>query len=72
MPPNPRAIQWAQLFALPDQPALPLQARLRASVVQAILEEHLAPGAPLPSSRELAALLGLSRLSAWWLALGCR
>ena len=48
MPPNPRAIQWAQLFALPDQPALPLQARLRASVVQAILEEHLAPGGPLP------------------------
>jgi GntR family transcriptional regulator/MocR family aminotransferase len=61
MPPNPRATQWAQLFALPDQPALPLQARLRAAVVQAILEEHLSPGAPLPSSRELAALLGLSR-----------
>ncbi|MDH6166946.1 GntR family transcriptional regulator/MocR family aminotransferase [Variovorax boronicumulans] len=61
MPPNPRSTQWAQLFALPDQPALPLQARLRTAVVQAILEEHLAPGAPLPSSRELAALLGLSR-----------
>ncbi len=58
---NPRSIQWAQLFALPDQPALPLQGRLRAAVVQAILEERLGPGAQLPSSRELAALLGLSR-----------
>src|SRR5215207_4714982 len=58
---NSRAIQWAQLFALPDQPGLPLQGRLRAAVVQAILEDRLSPVAPLPSSRELAALLGLSR-----------
>ncbi|MGQ2998302.1 PLP-dependent aminotransferase family protein [Variovorax sp.] len=58
---HPRATQWAQLFALPDQPALPLQARLRAAVVQAILEDHLSAGASLPSSRELAVLLGLSR-----------
>ncbi|WP_219216750.1 MocR-like pyridoxine biosynthesis transcription factor PdxR [Variovorax boronicumulans] len=56
-----RSTQWAQLFALPDQPALPLQGRLRAAVVRAILEGRLGPGAPLPSSRELAALLGLSR-----------
>lgn len=56
-----RSIQWAQLFALLDQPALPLQGRLRAAVVQAILEERLGAGAPLPSSRELAAALGLSR-----------
>lgn len=54
-------IQWAQLFALPEQPALPLQGRLRLAVVQAILEGRLSSGAPLPSSRELAALLGLSR-----------
>ena len=58
---NPRAIQWATLFALPDQPALPLQARLRLAVVQAILDGRLSSGAALPSSRELAALLGLSR-----------
>ena len=58
---NPRSIQWAQLFTLPEQPALPLQGRLRLAVVQAILEGHLSPGAALPSSRELAALLGLSR-----------
>ncbi|MBU2409670.1 MAG: PLP-dependent aminotransferase family protein, partial [Gammaproteobacteria bacterium] len=58
---HPRSVQWAQLFALPDQPALPLQGRLRAAVVQAILENRLGPGASLPSSRELANLLGLSR-----------
>ncbi len=58
---NPRAIQWAQLFALPEQSALPLQARLRFAIVQAILDGRLSPGASLPSSRELSALLSLSR-----------
>jgi GntR family transcriptional regulator/MocR family aminotransferase len=59
---NPRSsIQWATLFQLPDQPALPLQGRLRLAVVQAILDERLGTGAALPSSRELASLLGLSR-----------
>jgi GntR family transcriptional regulator/MocR family aminotransferase len=58
---NPRAIQWAQLFALPEQPALTLQGRLRLAVVQAVLQGHLKPGAALPSSRELAAVIGLSR-----------
>jgi GntR family transcriptional regulator/MocR family aminotransferase len=55
------ATQWATLFELPDQPALPLQGRLRLAVVRSILEGRLGVGAPLPSSRELAALLGLSR-----------
>jgi GntR family transcriptional regulator/MocR family aminotransferase len=59
--PNPRAIQWAQLFELPDTPNLPLQARLRQAVVQAILDGRLSAGAALPSSRELAQLLSLSR-----------
>jgi len=59
---NPRSsIQWAMLLALPERPGLPLQGRLRLSVVQAILDDRLGPGAPLPSSRELAVLLGLSR-----------
>jgi GntR family transcriptional regulator/MocR family aminotransferase len=53
--------QWAQLFALPEHPALPLQGRLRLAVVQAILDGRLPAGAPLPSSRELAHLLGISR-----------
>ena len=59
--PNPRSIQWAQLFELPAQPALPLQGRLRLAIVQAVLDGRLPAGAPLPSSRELARLLGLSR-----------
>lgn len=54
-------IQWATLFELPEQTALPLQGRLRLAVVQAILDGRLSVGAALPSSRELAALLGLSR-----------
>src|SRR5450756_2452608 len=56
-----KGTQWASLFELPDQPALPLQRRLRLAVVQAILDRRLPLGAPLPSSRELAKLLGLSR-----------
>jgi GntR family transcriptional regulator/MocR family aminotransferase len=59
--PNPRSTQWAQLFELPVQPALPLQGRLRLAIVQAVLDGRLPAGAPLPSSRELARLLGLSR-----------
>ena len=58
---TPRAIQWARLFELPDTPNLPLQARLRQAVVQAILDGRLSSGAALPSSRELAQLLSLSR-----------
>ena len=52
---------WARLFQLPDQPGLPIQVRLRAVVVQAILDGRLGPGTPLPSSRDLAQALGLSR-----------
>lgn len=56
-----RSIQWERLFALPDHPALPLQGRLRLAIVQAILQDRLDPGAALPSSRELAGIMGLSR-----------
>ena len=59
--PGPESIQWARLFELPAPSALPLQARLRLAVVQAILDGRLAAGAALPSSRELAAVLGISR-----------
>ena len=58
---TPRTIQWAQLFELPEHSGLTLQGRLRLAIVQAILEGRLGQGAPLPSSRELALLLGLSR-----------
>lgn len=56
-----RDVLWLQLFELPDQPALPLQARLRAAVVREIQAGRLAGGTALPSSRDLARLLGISR-----------
>ena len=57
----PHAIQWERLFDLAEQPGLPLQARLRLAVVQAVLDGRLDAGAAMPSSRELAALLRVSR-----------
>ena len=58
---NTRDALWLQLFELPEQPGLPLQARLRAAVVREIQAGRLAPGTALPSSRDLARLLGLGR-----------
>lgn len=52
---------WSRLFDLPRDSALPLQLQLRSVVVQAILGGRLAPGAALPSSRDLAQMLSLSR-----------
>lgn len=40
---------------------MPLQQRLRLAAVEAILDGRLPPGATLPSTRELAKALGLSR-----------
>lgn len=56
-----REVLWSELFALPEQPGLGLQARLRVAVVREILAGRLSEGTPLPSSRDLARLLGLSR-----------
>lgn len=53
--------QWALLFELNERPGMPLQARLRLAIVEAVLAGRLAPKAALPSSRELARVLGLSR-----------
>ena len=58
---NSRAAQWASLFELPEHSALPLQGRVRLAIVQAVLDGRLGAGTALPSSRELASLLGLSR-----------
>jgi GntR family transcriptional regulator/MocR family aminotransferase len=52
---------WAQLFELPRGSGLPLQVQLRSVIVRAISERHLAAGAALPSSRDLARALRLSR-----------
>ncbi len=57
----PQTVQWARLFDLSQQPTLPLQARLRGAIVRAVLDGRLDGGAGLPSSRELAAALGVSR-----------
>jgi GntR family transcriptional regulator/MocR family aminotransferase len=54
-------VQWERLFVLQDKPAMSLQQRLRQAVVEAILGGRLPPGATLPSSRELAKALGMSR-----------
>jgi GntR family transcriptional regulator / MocR family aminotransferase len=59
---NPtQAIQWERLFGLATASDLPLQAQLRQVIVSAIMEGTLKPGAPMPSSRELAARLSISR-----------
>ncbi len=58
---NIRDTLWAHLFDLPKDSTLPLQLQLRSVVVQAILGGRLAPGAALPSSRDLACMLALSR-----------
>jgi GntR family transcriptional regulator / MocR family aminotransferase len=58
---NAKQTLWKQLFELPDEPALPLQARLRTAVVREILNGRLTEGTALPSSRDLAQLIGLSR-----------
>lgn len=58
---DPNRPLWARLFRLPEQPGLPIQVRLRAVIVQAILDGRLGAGTPLPSSRDLAQALSLSR-----------
>lgn len=58
---NAKDAMWRQLFELADEASLPLQARLRAAILREIQAGRLAPGTALPSSRELALLLGLSR-----------
>jgi GntR family transcriptional regulator/MocR family aminotransferase len=58
---NNPGIQWARLFELSGDASLPLQTRLRLCLVQRILDGQLPAAAAMPSSRELARLLGLSR-----------
>ena len=54
-------ILWRQLLTLSRRPDLTLQAQLRGAIAQAVLDRRLPPGAPLPSSRRLAEILGISR-----------
>ncbi|MGI9318363.1 MAG: PLP-dependent aminotransferase family protein [bacterium] len=49
------------LFQLPDHQRGTLQARIQEMLVNSILEGHLEPDAPLPSSRKLARQLSVAR-----------
>src|SRR5215218_1989124 len=52
---------WGRLFALSPEGQGPVQARIRQTVVAAILDGRLSPGTAVPSSRELAEALGIAR-----------
>ncbi|HYG43870.1 MAG TPA: PLP-dependent aminotransferase family protein [Bordetella sp.] len=52
---------WTNLCRLRHDSAVTLQAQIRESVVQAILDRRLLPGAPMPATRTLARVLGVSR-----------
>ena len=55
------AALWKQLLARTTGEHRSLQTRIREMLVRAILDGQLAPNAPLPSSREMAEQLGVSR-----------
>ncbi|GAA4015617.1 PLP-dependent aminotransferase family protein [Actimicrobium antarcticum] len=52
---------WHQLFPAPERDGPTLQSQLRTRLVSALLDGRLATGMRLPSSRDLAAMLGISR-----------
>src|SRR3954468_16699847 len=54
-------VMWERLFELSSRGAGPLQARIRETVVAAILDGRLSPGAAVPSSRQLSERLGVAR-----------
>ncbi|MGA0617745.1 PLP-dependent aminotransferase family protein [Paracoccus sp. KR1-242] len=53
----------AEIIQLRKDEASTLQGQLAAAIVRAILEAHARPGTRLPSSRRLAATLGISRMT---------
>ncbi len=59
----PDGAMWGQLFRRSARPALSLQAQIREMLVDAILSGILAPGEPIPSSRDLARQLGVARIT---------
>jgi GntR family transcriptional regulator/MocR family aminotransferase len=54
-------LMWPRLFRRFEGGASTLQGQLRDMLVHAVMQGYLSPGEPLPSSRLLAQLLGLSR-----------
>ena len=61
MPARPTATLWAQLFERSRVSGMSLQNQIRQMIVNAILSGHIAPDSALPSSRELADQLNVSR-----------
>ena len=56
-----RNMLWSQLFRLQADAPLSIQAQLRAQVIAAIGDGQIPADRPLPSSRQLAAQLGIAR-----------
>ena len=54
-------LAWAQLFGELDRSGLALHLQIRRTIVAAVEDRTLAPDARLPSTRQLAALLGVAR-----------
>ncbi|TWG88343.1 GntR family transcriptional regulator/MocR family aminotransferase [Cupriavidus gilardii J11] len=54
-------LMWHQLFPAPAREGPTLQSQLRTHLVNAVLDGRLSAGMRLPSSRELADMLGISR-----------
>lgn len=52
---------WGRLFARHRREGLGLQGQIRTMMVGAILDGHLPPESPVPSSRDLAEALGVGR-----------
>jgi GntR family transcriptional regulator/MocR family aminotransferase len=61
MPQVPNAALWKQLFQRSARENMNLQGQIREMLVSAILDGQLPPGAPVPSSREMADQLGVAR-----------
>lgn len=55
------AAMWKQLLQRSARENMSLQGQIREMLVGAILDGQLPPGAPLPSSREMAEQLGVAR-----------
>lgn len=58
---KPHTTQWHQFFQRWANTGLSLQGQIRQMLVSAILDEQHPPEAPIPSSRDMAAQLGVAR-----------
>jgi GntR family transcriptional regulator/MocR family aminotransferase len=54
---------WKQLMQLSARNSMSLQARVREMLVSAILDGHIPPGETIPSSRKMAEMLGVGRIT---------